>query len=1151
MFCGRIYRYEAIEIRCDSSASASATTNLGNETVALHSAQVMSPYTPDDVLLVGGLGLRGSARWSINGDTAPSAHFEFFLGGLGDQKDFAEAMPSFTSTLRMVSPALYVNANGVWEWHVGSVEWEVNGALLGTYAGGVFYGEIAVSPLSMPLFTGVLSCSGFATLLDSVYGGTISPGLASHSEISATATMGYRVKVGGARFSFPAQLLPSSMPDPVSGAVSANVDGVASVASSDEVVIVSSASMTDQVIDLGAAASDGEVAWRQTQASTMRNGSVVLIGDPGFSVERLNPDYAELIYRGAMPGANAHGKYTYVFQKPHGTDPSEYSTTHSRTTTVYDPASEFLDVVTSTTSPLEDVCRPNYSWPNVSASSSQASAYYIVPPGTTEVSLGHYNPDGVTVDDPDPRPYGSAGVNFSFPLPIDPPSSVVPNLFHSVGTAMLINTVYNPLWSMLLFFPPDGLSSESGIAWLADGAARDPSEYWLPLRQQLARNRFLPNEKNTSDRLQVVTECLSTNGLAGLMSQLTGGQVTSFWGISRFEALPLSLPSVLPCGATDAWSVQPAGAATFSFAGDRLLVTPGDASAFKVKANLFAPTPGQGLFNACADSVMLAWSLPEGATMRAFWVTYDGARLEIDLTAGSGLVAVKPQKLSRHYMDSACEDWTTADVPESGIDLRPTGNTLAAYAVASNGLLNEAFQPYGSNRQFLFLEFEVADLAAPMTLAFPVLHRANGARVLVYDRPQRGMLLQANSGPVRWGCFCYFDLLTGRIVDWPLEQEYALAPSALDGFGYCHNLTGRTCTDGLADEVSVAFDFEIEYTQLKHLAVDPFTQAQVTHSLMLLGQGGEPVLALVNSYREVPPLAAFPSAKRNPTTWAATPAMGFEGKAYSWGQVRRYCAEPVTDPAVHSVVQDPAGVAVPSQEEPAVDGWRVWSYRLATPDNIETGYRLSYQDKRYVSFRPWRGLLWTLGIPDGPSLAAGYDVSHALLHVRAFVPPDAENFWLGVADNAGGWSDRDSGLAATWARPRFADLGEPRIGVLYGDGSQVRWARTRDWGATWTDHLTLGEGTVGDFEEGASGLKWIYKLVSSDGGDTFDVWGQLRDNALNVVRDWAITDVVGVDNAPLAAREGLAPDGSWRIGLLFFSGGTPVTRFSKDGLSFG
>jgi len=96
----------------------------------------------------------------------------------------------------------------------------------------------------------------------------------------------------------------------------------------------------------------------------------------------------------------------------------------------------------------------------------------------------------------------------------------------------------------------------------------------------------------------------------------------------------------------------------------------------------------------------------------------------------------------------------------------------------------------------------------------------------------------------------------------------------------------------------------------------------------------------------------------------------------------------------------------------------------------------------------------------------------------------------------------------------------------------------------------MGTGVNGDFEEGANGLRWLFKVDTPDGGSTYAVYNRLLDAQLNVIRDWTETNVTGVDNAPIACRESPVSDGSWRIGLLFSLSGVETILFSEDGLNF-
>jgi len=183
----------------------------------------------------------------------------------------------------------------------------------------------------------------------------------------------------------------------------------------------------------------------------------------------------------------------------------------------------------------------------------------------------------------------------------------------------------------------------------------------------------------------------------------------------------------------------------------------------------------------------------------------------------------------------------------------------------------------------------------------------------------------------------------------------------------------------------------------------------------------------------------------------------------------------------------------------------------------------------------------------------GYDVANSLRHSRTYVNTATGHIGMGCASNVLPltWTDLDTGIAATWARPRFQDQGSSwPIGLFYGDGTNCSFALTNDEGSTWGTIIDMSTGSIGDFEEGANGLRWFFNLQSPDSGSTWNIWGRLLDAQLNVVRDWTITNLTGVDNAPIAVRESPGNDGSWRIGLFYSTGGSPTVAFSFDGLNF-
>ena len=183
--------------------------------------------------------------------------------------------------------------------------------------------------------------------------------------------------------------------------------------------------------------------------------------------------------------------------------------------------------------------------------------------------------------------------------------------------------------------------------------------------------------------------------------------------------------------------------------------------------------------------------------------------------------------------------------------------------------------------------------------------------------------------------------------------------------------------------------------------------------------------------------------------------------------------------------------------------------------------------------------------------ATGYDVAADLRHV-CISPGFSGLLTLAVGGNGAvpAWVDQVTQLRGSWGRVRFEDQGPVAgIGVLHGNGVSLSWARTLDHGNSFQEVTDMGSGSFGDYEEGANGLKWDFKLVANAGGG-YDLWSQMRDAELAVVRPWQITTLTGIDNAPISARESYTSDGAWRIGVAYFVGGVFTVKYAPDGLNF-
>lgn len=608
----------------------------------------------------------------------------------------------------------------------------------------------------------------------------------------------------------------------------------------------------------------------------------------------------------------------------------------------------------------------------------------------------------------------------------------------------MVNTHYSPGWAHFLWYPPDGLANDSAVAWKIDGAAVDPSAYWIPDRTQLASNPGLPSDEKTKQRLQVVAEPLSTSGLAGFVSSSVAGQPTSWWGVSRFDALEVTLPSSLTLGAHGAWSGD--SDCSLSFDGSNVVVTPvGGATSCKVTLALMGGVQGLGFYNLLADTVTLA---PFAAgtvgspSLSAAWVDYAGKRVDIGAVTSSSDHS-KPYAVSSRYAGTWAEDWGQSEVEDLPVDVRGSGRSLSVAGDASA----VASLPLSSARQYTAIEFTLTGLSGAAKIPFPVLKRlafAAGNRVVSGDHGGRQFCLQKNASAFRYGVWKDWD--GTNILDWPDVEDYTLCPSALSALALRRWVQGNGLLSGLDTEIRGYYEYGVEFTLPKHLVSDPVDHLQLTSSfLMPATSGGKLYLAMMNGFREFPPLCSIPNPKRG-SDWQPDPGSGFDNSVYTLCRRLRHAAEP--DDAANSQVFTLGGSALSSTGETAPDGWRLYSFDPKPLDGTETGYLLKANSKIWMRFRPWRGFVFAPGSGNaiGVSLARGLDGAHhevvwdtAMTHHR--------NDWGGVSSFTS--STLLSEVDSVGVTQSFRDAG--RIHYTYVTGGKAFRAWSDDDGHTLID----------------------------------------------------------------------------------------------------
>ena len=707
-------------------------------------------------------------------------------------------------------------------------------------------------------------------------------------------------------------------------------------------------------------------------------------------------------------------------------------------------------------------------------------------------------------------------------------------LNHSDSTARYIDYVVCPHWSLLSWFPPDSTAAIGVDDWPLYSAQAKPSLYWLPARTQYFKNQHLPGGEATLTRTDLISAPLMDGALASFVnSAFPFANQTSWWGISRFKVQNrLPAAPTLDSSSSSRWSFTNATAAF----GATIVLTPSATTiTAKYSGSSFSQDPR--LLLQLMDSISVNWS---GSTVLGCVVSMVGIDGKTHtLATAPGTYAWRQGPEQTKYAGTWGENFGVGfDSSDQGTDtITADGISASEMASAETAYALELLQA-GTFQGIQFV-FTLSGTGSTVTLNYPTITTRQDAPLVLAENGQVSAGLWQDGPGVRFGQWTFWDPIGNAWVGpTPTVIELGYGWSVLDWLA-----TRRLTLDGIAPDSGIDTEIATLYDSTEGqtralvangtMAFVALVRYDLTHA-KLTG-------FLVNTEAEVPPMAMFPFPARD--AWYQ-PGTGWDQMAYSHTQEPRYIIRAGGSAAD---VFKPDGTQWTALGGPLLDGWTIHRHSHVVDNTEGPNFPVKALGTQYATVSPWHGYLCAIAIH---GYGCGYDVSNSLRHVRAWVAGSGRVI-LGFAGNVLPqiWSEMDTGLSATWARPRFADHGPTwPVGLFYGDGTHCYWARTYDQGATWVDAIDMASGTIGDFEEGANGLRWFFKLVAS--GPNYDVWGKLMDSQLNVIRGWTITNVTGVDNEPIACREAPGQDGSWRIGLFYSIGGVPTVKFAPDGLTF-
>lgn len=1053
--------------------------------------------------------------------------------------------------------ALY-QTGGAWLVKWTSIEIWANGTLQTTLSGGSLTSS-RLCPTGVPFFGDGVTMGGNSSpnplALIGVPGSSTTVGSTTTSG-GCTVTGGYRFRETptGAWQTLPVNLSPVSIPS-VSCDASAST-GVVSVSNTNNASIQSNFYQGDTTTYDGrytcyCDSSDHSIGtpsitdvYQRVVESDYCGGTVTLLPNLTKGLGRIRTDdFAELVYRGGFPLVQgAAGANCVDVTLPEPPDPTV------NTVTFHPQLSQKWDKVTGSIHTIEQP----FGFATFAPYTLAGYAFKGRSTGTVPIQVGScpvIGGDGEVLGGTTTPGHCWTGysqgyydqLSATFPSYVDSHGSgnadMLAYLDHADPTARYIDYVACPHWSFISWFPPDSTGSIGADDWPLHGSQAKPSLYWLPARTQYFKNQHLPSGEASLTRTDLISAPLMDGALASVVNScFPFANQTSWWGISRFQVqnrLPAS-PVVLDSTSSSRWSFTNATAAFRS----TIVLTP---SATSVVATYLGSSFSQDprLLLQLMDSIAVNWS---GSTVVGCVVSVvgiDGKSHTLATAPGTYPWRQGPEQTK--YAGSWGENFGVGfDSTDQGTDAISTSGISASEMASAETVYALEILQAGTFHSIQFV-FTLSGTGSTVTLNYPTITTRQDAPVVLAENGQVSCALWSDGPGVRFGQWTFWDPVGHAWVGpTPNVIELGNGWSVLDWLA-----TRRLTLDGIAPDSGIDTEIAALYD-----ATEGQTRALVADGTMAFvalvrhdGSNAKLSGFLVNTEAEVPPMAIFPFPARD--LWMQ-PGTGWDQMAYSHTQEPRYIIRAGGSAAD---VFKPDGTQWTTLGGPLLDGWTIHRHSHAVDNTEGPTFLVKALGTQFATVSPWHGYLCAIAIH---GYGCGYDVSNSLRHVRAWVAGSGHVI-LGFAGNVlpQTWSELDTGLSGTWARPRFADHGPSwPVGLFYGDGSHCYWARTYDQGATWVDTIDMASGTIGDFEEGANGLRWFFKVLSSDGGTTFDIWGKLMDSQLNVIRNWTITNVTGIDNEPIACREAPGQDGSWRIGLFYSLGGVPTVKFSPDGLTF-
>jgi hypothetical protein len=711
-------------------------------------------------------------------------------------------------------------------------------------------------------------------------------------------------------------------------------------------------------------------------------------------------------------------------------------------------------------------------------------------------------------------------------------------LDHAQNVPRYINTWATPHNSYFLFFP----SAADPHNWKVFGTKQPSDEYWLPLRQQYASYQNssggtdpLPANENYRRRPNIVSEPIFRGALSQHVKNQFLGELSSFWGISRFDVLPVEpIPEV---NLRDAAARFSADGASISH-GTTMTLTPSQFE-FTVTFDMTDWDTAPYMWPHIANEFEFASFHFNVSSVEIYLIAQTGERLLLSNDLAGGIAYRPIPANDKHYAGSWAQDFLLtqgADAIQGGVSLASFENPELATALQLNKARTcERLEIRIGLESLTPFDLEYPVLRIPSTPVYP-RHISGQACALIYD-----------DGPgLLYGHLDFWneDAVPERLHDRPQKLEPSEGPMSLVDF-LCFKhafFDARHYENGLDSALSALYDARegqgrIDSARHRYAFAQPRPEDDKDYP-----PGGR--WLLVNSFREGPPLACFPRRARDATT--LSDLASFDQMAYSLCVGPQWYVSPGHETHVVNQAIDPPELTEAIDPQP-VSEWFLTFHNHAILNN-EPPYQI-WRDalgpaaRHFANAHLWHGYYCSLSDPAEVG-AIALEIGDNYRHYRAAIMDGV--LVLAVSSNRLplNYVSRETDLECDDVRIAVdRNSTNQLLLAMYSREGQVFLTATEDEGKTFDMATTLGTGRVGAIDIARHGLRYLFWI------DGADVIGEIRDAQNNVVD--AATPVVTIDSdTNIAVREFVTGAGEWRLEMLCVQGGNVVSLTSATGKTF-